>query len=330
MQDSPLSITASITGILTFIAAICAFIYVRYNTLRNGGMEIGTIIDSVTATIEESRAIALSGPATQPGDDPDSSRLKKLVSELYSTETDILAQCTIVFGKDLGKLQLGSRPSGSTSTSATWKDVVKEVDDAQKRWQQQQRRRRYGLRVTEKYFRPVIDLVDSYPTGWAITISVLSLGATPTMIRWYRARKKVFEMIQQREIIRSRLLFHQISIANHQIIVANSIARNQEMMVRDLLEENSKLESRLSMLSNIAAHTNQCVERVAHDNDEIKGLILTLINSAYQQDRTQKPDTVHFRSSSGSLNDSDPANQHDRTQKPGTVHSRSSSGSSSD
>jgi hypothetical protein len=51
MGDSPLSITASVAGILTFIAAIFAFICVRNSTLLNGRTEIATVIESVQATI---------------------------------------------------------------------------------------------------------------------------------------------------------------------------------------------------------------------------------------------------------------------------------------
>ncbi|KAF2796494.1 hypothetical protein K505DRAFT_359230 [Melanomma pulvis-pyrius CBS 109.77] len=113
MEDSPLSITASITGILTFIAAICAFIYVRYNTLQNGWTEIDIIFESVVATIEETRAIAQAGRVTQSSDDPDSRRLRELVSEQYSTKLAIVAMCTNVYAKDLGAMQSGSQPSGS-------------------------------------------------------------------------------------------------------------------------------------------------------------------------------------------------------------------------
>lgn len=55
MDDSPLSITASITGILTFLAAIVAFVYVRYNVLHNGAEEVRNISDSVSASVNEAR-----------------------------------------------------------------------------------------------------------------------------------------------------------------------------------------------------------------------------------------------------------------------------------
>jgi hypothetical protein len=39
LQDSPLSITASIAGILTFVVAIAAAVYVRITYLRNADQE---------------------------------------------------------------------------------------------------------------------------------------------------------------------------------------------------------------------------------------------------------------------------------------------------
>jgi hypothetical protein len=60
MGDSPLSITASVTGILTFVAAILAFIYVRYLTLRNSKDEMNSILISVTASIGETNRVRAS------------------------------------------------------------------------------------------------------------------------------------------------------------------------------------------------------------------------------------------------------------------------------
>jgi hypothetical protein len=55
MQDSPLSVTASITGILTFVAALCAAIYVRYTTLRNTREEISKTDLSIHGTMIDRR-----------------------------------------------------------------------------------------------------------------------------------------------------------------------------------------------------------------------------------------------------------------------------------
>ncbi|KAF2796493.1 hypothetical protein K505DRAFT_359229 [Melanomma pulvis-pyrius CBS 109.77] len=98
------------------------------------------------------------------------------------------------------------------------------------------------------------------------------------MMRWYMARKKVFEKIQQRDIIRSRLLSHQVS-------VANSLARKQEILVRELVDENDRLEFKLSQLNGLVTYTNESIKRLAHDHNEIKDLILKLSISSTQNDR---------------------------------------------
>jgi hypothetical protein len=209
MEDSPLSITASITGILTFIAAIFAFMYVRYSTLKNGNTEMLTVLESVTATIEETRAIAQARPVTQPGDDAESSRLEELMSELYSTELAILVQYMKVYGTGLRTMQSNLRPGGSTSTA--WDDVVRGASMVTERLQ-----RRRVIDQLQSY-APVIETF-SHPRLlgmiWSIMVFMFKFGLTPTMMRWYMVREKVLEKIQQREIIRSRLLFYQISTAN--------------------------------------------------------------------------------------------------------------------
>jgi hypothetical protein len=45
--DSPLSITASIAGILTFLAAILATLYVRWTYLRNADEEYFQVKNSL-------------------------------------------------------------------------------------------------------------------------------------------------------------------------------------------------------------------------------------------------------------------------------------------
>ncbi|KAI8952052.1 hypothetical protein F4801DRAFT_542700 [Xylaria longipes] len=64
MEDSPLSITASVTGILTFLAAIVAFIYVRYQTLIHSEEEIKTIVNSVESGIKYMSEMVDSEPSS--------------------------------------------------------------------------------------------------------------------------------------------------------------------------------------------------------------------------------------------------------------------------
>ena len=57
MGDSPLSIVASVTGILTFTAAILAFIYARYLTLRNSRAEMVKVFFSITTSLQEGASV---------------------------------------------------------------------------------------------------------------------------------------------------------------------------------------------------------------------------------------------------------------------------------
>lgn len=78
MEDSPLSITASITGILTFGVAILAFVYVRYNTLRNGENEMMTVLESVSAALAEAQPVAQGW-----GDAEPDHFVQKILTDLY-------------------------------------------------------------------------------------------------------------------------------------------------------------------------------------------------------------------------------------------------------
>lgn len=98
MDDSPLSIAASITGILTFLAAIFGFVYLRYTVLKNGTDEMFDVFESVTATLDETEALLArisTIPGHGPGPGPD--RLVRLIQDLYSTELFIMAQYENVF-----------------------------------------------------------------------------------------------------------------------------------------------------------------------------------------------------------------------------------------
>ena len=227
MEDSPLSITASITGILTFIAAICAFVYVRYNTLQNGNKEMLTILDSVSATIEETRIVAQEKPygepiyeseACPPLREPEhafkSGLREKLIEDLYRTELTILTFFMKAYGASFASMQSNLRPDGNTS--ATWQDLTQLLETAQ---EPSPVRRRYltAIRPLQDYLRVMDVLVDFSPAAamvWSAVGLVLSFGTTRTMMRWYMVRERVLEQVKQREIIRSRLVYYQVTASN--------------------------------------------------------------------------------------------------------------------
>lgn len=49
---------------------------------------------------------------------------------------------------------------------------------------------------------------------WAVFKYALTLGNTPTLLRWYRVRDNVLEMTRRREILRLRLLLQQAALTN--------------------------------------------------------------------------------------------------------------------
>ena len=218
MEDSPLSITASVTGILTFVVAIIAFIYVRYNTLRNGRAEMVSVLESVTATIAETREVATATPAPAAGSESDSAagQLAKLVGDLYRIELAILVQYMKVYGTKVASMQSNLRPDDGISSAATWEDVLQVVATS------------YTLKpaTIPSYFSSLTRAFQtSVPPAEAVATGVMDVlmmgmkfvaysGAYPTMIRWYIVRDEVLEKVREREAVRSRLMFHQVFAAN--------------------------------------------------------------------------------------------------------------------
>ena len=180
MEDSPLSITANITGILTFMAAIMAFIYIRFNTLRNGVAEVTNILISVTSSLEDTRLMR----TTNPGE-----YLQKLINELFEVEMHILHEATKVIS-----------PSGPWQT-ANEGAILHGLGLVH-------------LRILQRYTK-LSNVLGSFPTLlWAGVTFVLTLGQTPKLIRWYLVRDDVLKMILQRETLRSRMIFYQMSLVH--------------------------------------------------------------------------------------------------------------------
>ena len=188
-EDSPLSITANIAGILTFLAAICTAVYIRYSTLRNSLVELESIHKSTTATIDEVRAIQ-GVPAHYPSldDDGEGRRLYELVESLVDIEDEIKLLCYGAVSSTIGN----HGPLVEKLISTVWNAL-------------------HRVRL------------DNVAAAARQSISaVFNFGRTPIMIRWYRVREKVLELVQQRKNARSRLLFHQISAATAYVGVSRS------------------------------------------------------------------------------------------------------------
>jgi len=221
----PLSITANITGILTFIAAIVAFIYVRYRILTNGYDEMVDILTSVVATVEDTAVMTEVVPAEW-RDDRDgggatsgSTLLENLILSLYSIEISIITECMKSLGHpDIADMLLaGPRPIALETTESPdikWKDLEDVINNMLPT-----RRQKWSLLEILRDYRNALGVYlqpgSSFASLLWITLRfILHLGLTPTMTRWYKIRGQVLKKMQKRDAIRSRLLFHQVYAAN--------------------------------------------------------------------------------------------------------------------
>ncbi|KAJ5975159.1 hypothetical protein N7481_008866 [Penicillium waksmanii] len=192
MEDSPLSTTANISGILTFLAAVFTFVYVRYNTLQNGHVEMNDIYESVKATIEETRLME-SQIEIQPGFE----KVREIFHKLWRTEISIMIELAKAIGGDA----LAHKVRGQTSIEPDshynvfkwlYKDEV-DYELGQERWVK-------GI--------PLLAVaLTTVRLAW-------NLGATPKLLRWYMVREKVMEKIRDRDNYRSRLRSHQLALLN--------------------------------------------------------------------------------------------------------------------
>src|SRR4051812_25295365 len=96
MQDSPLSTTASVAGILTFVSAIIAFIYVRYQVLQNGRNEIFSNLEAAAFSIEETKS--MQHALTQTDERHEAERMRKCLQDLLAINTDIWRTCAATAG----------------------------------------------------------------------------------------------------------------------------------------------------------------------------------------------------------------------------------------
>jgi len=195
MEDSPLSIAASIAGLLTFVVAIIAAIYVRYEDVRNGKVELAVIQISVQNKMSDLNAMGMIERITiEPNDGVEAIWLKKLITSIVATEIVILSY--LAYAQGIPNAPNVSRVIELTTLvgvePTTWRDAIDEVQTVTAR-QQLLRSNNVAVRSVQ---------------------SVLRLGTTPRLVRWYRVRTKVLERIREREDLQSRLLSHQIDMAN--------------------------------------------------------------------------------------------------------------------
>jgi hypothetical protein len=135
-KDSPLSITASIAGILTFVAAIAATIYVRLTYLRNADKEYFSVKTSLSWYKTESTFLH---DLIRSADKPSQSHDARVEFEMYrfvmeqlgkleERLLELLAEAEESAERGVGKNGGGGRgwtilPGGRTGIALSWLSV---------------------------------------------------------------------------------------------------------------------------------------------------------------------------------------------------------------
>jgi len=195
MEDSSLSIAANIAGLLTFVVAILASIYVRYENLHNGKVELAVIYNSVRNKMSDLSAMGMfERVMIEPDDGVEAIWLKKLIASILATEIVIIAylRYALEISNEASVMSFIYLIPLAGVEPATWKDAI---DEAERATARQQLFTSDNIAVRSLQF-------------------VLRLGTTPQLVRWYQVRTKVLERIREREDLQSRLLSHQIDMAN--------------------------------------------------------------------------------------------------------------------
>jgi hypothetical protein len=177
-QDSPLSITASVSGILTFLAAILAAVYVRLTYLRNADSEYFQVKASLSWYKTESTFMhdlvstsslqgQLGGYEEKGESDGRGDRRRGKEREMYGFVVE-----------QLGKLE------------ERLLECLAEAEEAVDR-ENGDRREKEG--------------------GWTIVPSRLR-GRTGIAMSWVPVRARALELVRQRDALGSRVLFAQMSM----------------------------------------------------------------------------------------------------------------------
>jgi hypothetical protein len=218
MEDSPLSILASITGILTFFAAIVGFVFVRYKVLQNGTIEMDSIL-ATTVTVIDDSGVWLEATKDTSQNEGHPKLWNTFRRELFKTELQIVTEyhAAGLLGSPVELVWVATM--SRDDMSHFWQEIDTDTwlrFDQIVHQQQQQR----GYRSNNKSGN---DLTQRDKLGMTAIIirqaslvwrSLLNLGASPSLLRWYRIRENVLDLVRSRKALQSRLLLYQVSTAN--------------------------------------------------------------------------------------------------------------------
>jgi hypothetical protein len=173
LQDSPLSITANVSGILTFIVALVAAAYVRLTYLRNSDEEFFKVKASLS---------------------------------WYKTESTWMSELVRAAGEvDRPGLGLNSAQYRSTAEYQMYSFVMEDLVKLEQRLLDL-------IAETEERAGAERGVASVGSEMWWAFIPWVKRSRTTVAMAWLRVRTKALELVRQRDALTARLLFTQMSM----------------------------------------------------------------------------------------------------------------------
>jgi hypothetical protein len=219
MPESPLSIAASVTSFLTFIAAILGFLYVRYITVQNSQEEFHRILESIIASLQETSGVASIKEKIERGEGI-SDVLRSGLEEVESADNQLKTLKISLYGLEVRILMEMSRSMDMVPDTEA---LIIPKDDDEKVHQEEVLfnildtiipwLHRHGPPVVGSTSVSSDRIINSSLAVYFEVLKTIFAGSRFGM-RWYKVRNQVLKLALERDALRSRLSFHHLQMIN--------------------------------------------------------------------------------------------------------------------
>jgi len=207
-QDSPLSITASVTGVLTFVVAVAAAIYLRISYLRRSEEEFVRVKASLSWFKREStwmsELVQAVGERDTPGFGIDRDEYRQTTEyQMYSFVMDQIDKLEQRLLDIVEEVEVHSETSSRAETFLphSWSEKIKRA-------------------------RSHIAAQDTWtfaPRGWRWK------AKTSVAMSWLPVRTRALELVRQRDALTQRVLFAQTSMISSYVCV-NTVPQQRQQL----------------------------------------------------------------------------------------------------
>lgn len=197
-HDSPLSVTSSVAGILTFLVAILAAAYVRVSYLRNSDEEYLKVKTSLSWYKTESAWLAELLAAAEGGGRPGAPRRLETEYQMYAFVMDDLLRLEKRLLELVAETELRAAAEEATTTTGGGGGGAGGGSSLEK-----------GAGKAGSIAERWVGVVTGSSAGapwWRVTTGVA--------VAWLPVRAKALELVRQRDALTARVLFTQMSMVS--------------------------------------------------------------------------------------------------------------------